>query len=157
MIPIASLLLATLLLTASLGGLSARPESTGPFSAELKHSNNKNKGGGAGGDNGGDTGGGGGGMGGFFGPGGGFGIPGFGKGFGGGYGGGFGGPNGGYNKGGIVRTTQVCKEKGPCYNKKLTCPAKCFTSYSRSGKGYGGGGGGGGCTIDCKKKCTAYC
>lgn len=151
MIPIASLLLATLLLTAS-----ARPESTGPFSAELKHSNNKNKGGGAGGDNGGDTGGGGG-MGGFFGPGGGFGIPGFGNGFGGGYGGGFGGPNGGYNKGGIVRTTQVCKEKGPCYNKKLTCPAKCFTSYSRSGKGYGGGGGGGGCTIDCKKKCTAYC
>ncbi|KAG2240634.1 hypothetical protein Bca52824_090598 [Brassica carinata] len=30
-------------------------------------------------------------------------------------------------------------------------------SFSRSGKGYGGGGGGGGCTMDCKKKCIAYC
>jgi hypothetical protein len=39
----------------------------------------------------------------------------------------------------------------------LTCPAKCFTSFSRSDEGYGGGGGGGGCTIDCKKKCSAYC
>jgi hypothetical protein len=55
-----------------------------------------------------------------------------------------------------VRPSVVCKERGPCYKKKLTCPAKCFTSYSRSGKGYGGGGGGGGCTLDCKK-CVAYC
>ncbi|KAM1033304.1 hypothetical protein FF1_036812 [Malus domestica] len=149
MIPIASLFLATLLLTASLG-ISARPGSDGPFSSALKHS--KDKGGAA-------TGGANGGLGGFFPPG--FDIPGFGKGFGngvgGGYGGGYGGPNGGYSKGGTVRTSLVCKEKGPCYKKKLTCPAKCFTSYSRSGKGYGGGGGGGGCTIDCKKKCTAYC
>nr|POE76418.1 hypothetical protein CFP56_19865 [Quercus suber] len=96
-------------------------------------------------------------MGGFFSPGGGFNIPGFGNGVGGGYGGGFGGPNGGYSKGGIIRPTVVCKDKGPCYNKKLTCPAKCFTSYSNSGKGYGGGGGGGGCTMDCKNKCIAYC
>ncbi|KAK4770766.1 hypothetical protein SAY87_031298 [Trapa incisa] len=96
-------------------------------------------------------------LGGFFGPGGGFGIPGFGSGWAGGYGGGYGGPNGGYSKGGIIRPTVVCKERGPCYNKKLTCPAKCFTSFSRSGKGYGGGGGGGGCTMDCKKKCIAYC
>lgn len=159
MIPISSLFLATLLLSASLV-ISARPESS--FSAELKHSNDKptnqnnknnNKGGGNGGNDGSS------GMGGFFGPG--FDIPGFGKGFGsgvgGGYGGGYGGPNGGYSKGGTVRTSLVCKEKGPCYKKKLTCPAKCFTSYSRSGKGYGGGGGGGGCTIDCKKKCSAYC
>lgn len=141
---------------------SARPESTGgrPYSAELKHSKGKpsdqsNKGGG-------NDGGAGGGAGGFFGPGGGFGIPGFGKGgFGsgiaGGYGGGYGGPNGGYAKGGVVRPTVVCQEKGPCYQKKLTCPAKCFTSYSRAGKGYGGGGGGGGCTMDCKKNCVAYC
>ncbi|KAI3456280.1 hypothetical protein Pfo_012943 [Paulownia fortunei] len=97
------------------------------------------------------------GMGGVFGPGGGFNIPGFGPVVGGGYGSGYGGPNGGHSKSGIIRPTVVCKEKGPCYKKKLTCPAKCFSSYGRSGKGYGYGGGGGGCTIDCKKKCTAYC
>ncbi|VVA23537.1 PREDICTED: glycine-rich [Prunus dulcis] len=165
MMPISSLFLSTLLLSASLV-ISARPEFS--FSAELKHSNDKptnqnnknnNKGGGNGGSGGNGGNDGSGGMGGFFGPG--FDIPGFGKGFGsgvgGGYGGGYGGPNGGYSKGGTVRTSLVCKEKGPCYKKKLTCPAKCFTSYSRSGKGYGGGGGGGGCTIDCKKKCSAYC
>ncbi|KAI4312160.1 hypothetical protein MLD38_037003 [Melastoma candidum] len=94
-----------------------------------------------------------------FGPG--SGIPGFGgqpwSGFGGGYGFGFGGPSGGYSRGGVVRPSVVCKQKGPCYNKKLTCPAKCFTSYSRSGKGYGAGGGGGGCTMDCEKNCVAYC
>ncbi|KAL0693775.1 hypothetical protein Bca4012_060955 [Brassica carinata] len=107
------------------------------------------------------------GSGGYFGPGTGsvpgtgFGLPGFtGKDWGnigGGYGGGYGGPTGGYSKGGVVRATVVCKEKGNCYMKKLRCPAKCFKSFSRSGKGYGGGGGGGGCTIDCKKKCVAYC
>jgi hypothetical protein len=150
--PTTSILLAFLLLTAAVS-LAARPGSGGSFSAQLKHSKGKNdKGGGNDG-----------GMGGFFGPGGGFGIPGFGKGWGGGngmgggYGLGVGGPNGGYAKGGVTRPTVVCNEKGPCYNKKLTCPAKCFTSYSNAGKGYGGGGGGGGCTMDCKKKCTAYC
>ncbi|KAG6754812.1 hypothetical protein POTOM_040610 [Populus tomentosa] len=89
--------------------------------------------------------------GGVFGSGSGLGIPGFDYGWGnvgGGYGGGFGGPKGGSSKGGVIKPSVVCKEKGPCYKKKLTCPAKCFTSYSRSGKGYGGGGGGGGCTID---------
>ncbi|GMP72595.1 hypothetical protein CsSME_00030565 [Camellia sinensis var. sinensis] len=106
--------------------------------------------------------GGGGGGGGFFGPGGGFNVPGFGNGWsngivGGGYGAGYGTPTGGYSKGGIIRPTVVCKHKGPCYNKKLMCPAKCFTSYNHSGKNDGGGGGGGGCTIDCKKKCVAYC
>ncbi|KAJ4980231.1 hypothetical protein NE237_031068 [Protea cynaroides] len=95
----------------------------------------------------------------FFGPGGGgLGIPRVGKGgFGGGYGSGYGGPGGGSSKGGVISPAVVCKERGPCYKKKVTCPAKCFTSYSRSGKNYGAGGGGGGCTIDCKKKCTAYC
>lgn len=97
------------------------------------------------------------GMGGFFGPGGGFNIPGFGPVVGGGYGSGYGGPNGGHSKSGVIRSAVVCKEKGPCYKKRLICPAKCFTSYSRSGKGYGYGGGGGGCTIDCQKKCVAYC
>ncbi|KAF2534422.1 hypothetical protein F2Q70_00032871 [Brassica cretica] len=63
----------------------------------------------------------------------------------------------GYGKGGVVRPTVTCKEKGPCNGKKLRCPARCFSSFSRSGKGYGGGGGGGGCTMDCKKKCIAYC
>lgn len=116
-----------------------------------KATNQNTKGGGYG--NGYDAG-----MGGFFGPG--SGIPGFGNGngiIGGGYGAGYGGPNGGHGKGGIIRPTVVCRERGPCYMKKLTCPKKCFTSYSRSGKGYGGGGGGGGCTMDCKKKCVAYC
>ncbi|KAG8097772.1 hypothetical protein GUJ93_ZPchr0013g33769 [Zizania palustris] len=84
---------------------------------------------------------------------GGFNMPGM----GGGWGGGYGGPSGGYSRGGVVVPTVVCSEKGPCYKKKVTCPKKCFSSYSNSGKGYGGGGGGGGCTIDCKTKCTAYC
>ncbi|XP_077211108.1 uncharacterized protein LOC143846537 [Tasmannia lanceolata] len=83
--------------------------------------------------------------GGFFGPGGNLGVPGFSI------------PEIPFGKGGTVRPTITCTEKGPCFKKKLTCPAKCFTSYSRSGKNYGGGGGGGGCTMDCKKKCIAYC
>nr|BAJ86081.1 predicted protein [Hordeum vulgare subsp. vulgare] len=91
-------------------------------------------------------------------------IPGFGSipgfnvpGMGGGWGGGYGGPDGGYARGGVAASTTVCSEKGPCYKKKLTCPKKCFSSYSGAGKGYGGGGGGGGCTVDCKTKCVAYC
>ncbi|XP_020194812.1 uncharacterized protein [Aegilops tauschii subsp. strangulata] len=85
-------------------------------------------------------------------------IPGFTvPGMGGGWGGGYGGPDGGYSRGGVAASTTVCSEKGPCYKKKLTCPKKCFSSYSGSGKGYGGGGGGGGCTVDCKTKCVAYC
>ncbi|KAG0467190.1 hypothetical protein HPP92_018181 [Vanilla planifolia] len=105
----------------------------------------------------------------FFGTGGQFNMPGFpgngngwgnpGDGYGsggGGYGAGYGGPSGGYTRGGVVRPSLVCSERGLCYKKKLTCPAKCFTSYSRAGKGYGGGGGGGGCSFDCKK-CVAYC
>lgn len=75
----------------------------------------------------------------------------------GGWGGGYGGPSGGSGTGGVVRPVVTCKVKGPCYGKKLRCPSKCFTSWSRSGKGYGGGGGGGGCSMDCKKKCTASC
>ncbi|MCD7467686.1 hypothetical protein HAX54_005251 [Datura stramonium] len=58
---------------------------------------------------------------------------------------------------GIITYSVVCKEKGPCLGKKLRCPAKCYKSYSNAGKGYGYGGGSGGCTIDCKKKCVAYC
>ncbi|PSS10275.1 Nonribosomal peptide synthetase [Actinidia chinensis var. chinensis] len=154
---ITTFLLAFLLTTASLS-LATRTEPAGSSQAQPKPSKEKghhqNKGGGGGND--------GGSPGGFFGPGGGFNIPGFGSGWGngvvgGGYGGGYGGPTGGYSKGGIIRPTIVCKDKGPCYKKKLICPAKCFTSYSRSGKNYGSGGGGGGCTMDCKKKCIAYC
>ena len=151
-----SLLLTLLLIITAFSTLSfsTRPGSEGPFYDELKNSKNK-----GGSNNNNNNNGNGGGIGGFFGSVPGFGnIPGFGNGvIGGGYGSGYGGPNGGSSKGGIIRPTVVCKDKGPCYNKKLTCPAKCFTSYSRSGKGYGGGGGGGGCTMDCKKKCTAYC
>ncbi|XVF27706.1 hypothetical protein REPUB_Repub14bG0131500 [Reevesia pubescens] len=148
MSPKITFILAVLLITASLSAAARPDDSFEPLSsAYQKHKkgskpSNQN--------------------GGFFGPGPGFGIPGFEKGWGdgilgGGYGAGFGGPNGGYSKGGVVRPTVVCKEKGPCYNKKLTCPAKCFTSFSHSGNGYGNGGGGGGCTMDCKKKCVAYC
>ncbi|CAN4087121.1 unnamed protein product [Withania somnifera] len=72
----------------------------------------------------------------------------------GGFGFGPGGPKTGYAKGGIIRPTIVCKDKGPCLGKKLRCPSKCFKSFSRAGKGYGYGGG---CTMDCKKKCFAYC
>jgi hypothetical protein len=92
-----------------------------------------------------------------------FNIPGMGgigngiPGLGGGWGGGSGGPAGGYSRGGVVVSSVVCSQKGPCYGKRVTCPRKCFGSYSGAGKGYGGGGGGGGCTFDCKVKCTAYC
>lgn len=99
-----------------------------------------------------------------FDPAGGFSIPGFGNGnpfnvpgFAGGWGGGSSGSNGGHAYGGVVEPSVVCSDKGPCYKKKVTCPKKCFSSYSRSGKNYGAGGGGGGCTIDCKKKCIGYC
>ncbi|KAL3522212.1 hypothetical protein ACH5RR_015046 [Cinchona calisaya] len=147
-------LLAFLLITATFS-FAVRPDPDHHPESTKDTKPQKNIGGGSGG--GGDDGG----YGGFFGPGGGFNIPGFGNigggGEGGGYGAGYGGPTGGYGKGGIIRPTVVCKEKGPCYKKKLTCPAKCFSSYSRSGKGYGAGGGGGGCTIDCEKKCIAYC
>lgn len=150
-------LLALLLLTSTTLSFSTRPDSEGPFKTQSKDSKGKpdNKKNGKGGGNDG-------GMGGFFGPGGGFGVPGLGNGWGngiigGGYGAGYGGPTGGYSKGGVIRPTVVCKEKGPCYKKKLTCPAKCFSSFSKSGKNYGAGGGGGGCTMDCKKKCIAYC
>ncbi|KAF8029868.1 hypothetical protein BT93_E2324 [Corymbia citriodora subsp. variegata] len=141
-----SLLAISLLLVSAVSPASGRPDS---FGTDRKSSKGKA----AGSDNG---------LGGFFGSGGGFGdIPGLGNGWGngisGGYGAGYGGPGGGYSKGGVIRPTVVCKEKGPCYKKKLTCPAKCFTSFSHSGQGYGGGGGGGGCTMDCKKKCIAYC
>ncbi|KAL7213146.1 hypothetical protein ACSBR2_015788 [Camellia fascicularis] len=144
---ITTFLIAVLLTTLTLS-IATRPEPTG-------YNPTTNKGGSGDGSNGG--------LGAFMGPGGGFNIPGFGNGWGngpvsgGGYGSGYGGPNGGYSKSGTIRPTVVCKEKGPCYKKKLSCPAKCFSSYSRSGKNYGGGGGGGGCTIDCKKKCVAYC
>ncbi|XP_039131225.1 glycine-rich protein DOT1-like [Dioscorea cayenensis subsp. rotundata] len=77
--------------------------------------------------------------------------------YGGGYGSGYGGPGGGYSHHGVVRPSVVCTERGPCYKKRVTCPAKCFTSYSHSGKNGGGGGGGGGCSIDCKKHCVGYC
>ncbi|KAL5986914.1 hypothetical protein ACLOJK_015249 [Asimina triloba] len=141
------LLLSALLLIAAFStSYASHPDSDSLYSSRLKKSPTP-----AGGE------------GGFFGSGAGFNvlgfgpIPGFGKGMSGGYGGGYGGPSGGHAKGGVVRPTVTCMDRGPCYKKKLQCPAKCFTSYSRSGKNYGAGGGGGGCTMDCKNKCVAYC
>ncbi|KAJ6791489.1 cold shock protein-1 precursor [Iris pallida] len=139
----ATLLLASLLCALILSSTSARD-----IDAELNESKKSNNGvgnPGYGSD-----------PGSYFGPGGGFGVPGWGN-AGGGYGSGAGGSGGGYSRNGVVPPSVVCSEKGPCYKKKLTCPAKCFTSYSRSGRNGGGGGGGGGCTMDCKKKCVAYC
>ncbi|XP_057428925.1 glycine-rich cell wall structural protein-like [Lotus japonicus] len=152
--PVTIFLLFTLVLLIASASVETRPDSTGASQPKKDKRNNNNQGDGSNY--------GGGGAGGFFGPGGGFTMPGFGSGFGngiigGGYGGGYGSPSGGRSKNGVVRSTVVCKDKGPCFQKKVTCPAKCFSSFSRSGKGYGGGGGGGGCTIDCKKKCIAYC
>lgn len=143
----ALLLFSLLLAAAAAGSFAARD-----FQAELAEAKSKGHGGSAGAGGvpgiGSD-------VGGFFGPGngGGFSIPGIGSGWGAGYGG----PAGGYARGGVVRPSVVCSDRGPCYKKKLICPAKCFSSYSRSGKGFGGGGGGGGCVIDCKKRCAAYC
>ncbi|KNA05117.1 hypothetical protein SOVF_193250 [Spinacia oleracea] len=142
--------LLTLLIITTISSLTGATRSN----PNSKGTKSKSKGGGAGfgggsGDSGDD----------FFGPGGGFGIPGYNDPgmFGGGYGYGYGSPSGGHGKSGTVRPSVVCKETGPCYMKKLRCPAKCFYSFSRAGKGYGGGGGGGGCTMDCKKNCIAYC
>ncbi|XP_039004633.1 uncharacterized protein LOC120131792 [Hibiscus syriacus] len=62
--------------------------------------------------------------------------------------------SGGYDfNGGSV----VCNQKGPCYKKKLTCPAKCYTSVTKSGKGFHASASGGGCTMDCEKTCKAFC
>ncbi|XP_039049324.1 uncharacterized protein LOC120190299 [Hibiscus syriacus] len=50
----------------------------------------------------------------------------------------------------------VCDEPGPCYKKKLTCPAKCYGSVNKSGSGFSASAGAGGCSMDCKT-CTATC
>ncbi|XP_020095307.1 interleukin enhancer-binding factor 3-like [Ananas comosus] len=88
----------------------------------------------------------------------GFNVPGYGSwGNTGGYGSGYGGPGGGYARNGVAPPSVVCSEWGPCYMKRVTCPANCFTSYSHYGRNGGGGGGGGGCSIDCSKHCVGYC
>lgn len=135
-----------LLCTLVLAGAN-REETAGGFEEELRKANN-------GPDSDGDPFGGI--PGGFF-PGGGFPFPRFGPGFGGGYGAGYGGPGGGYSRSGVYRPTVTCNIPGPCYGKRLVCPSSCFRSFGGSGKGYGYGGGGGGCTMDCRKKCIAYC
>ncbi|WMV16089.1 hypothetical protein MTR67_009474 [Solanum verrucosum] len=117
-----------------------KPKKGETGNGEVRNNNGKNNGDGA--------------FGGIFGPGGGFNIPGLGGGV---FGGGFGSPKGGYGKSGAVSSSVVCKENGPCLGMKLICPAKCYKAYSSAGKGYGFGGGSGGCTMDCKKKCLAYC
>ncbi|XP_078446988.1 uncharacterized protein LOC144715860 [Wolffia australiana] len=58
---------------------------------------------------------------------------------------------------GAWQPSVVCSERGPCFQKRLTCPARCFTSYTRHSKNFAGGGGGGGCTFDCKRSCAAIC
>uniref|UniRef100_J3MIA2 Uncharacterized protein n=1 Tax=Oryza brachyantha TaxID=4533 RepID=J3MIA2_ORYBR len=66
------------------------------------------------------------------------------------------GAGGGYAHHEATAPSTVCMEKGPCYKKRLTCPDKCFKSFSFKGKHGGGGGGGGGCSFDCNK-CEATC
>ncbi|KAI3900445.1 hypothetical protein MKW92_040579 [Papaver armeniacum] len=105
----------------------------------------------------------GGGQGVSFGTAGDFEIPGFGRGWGSdgvigsGYGAGYGSPTGGYSKGGVIRPIVVCKQRGPCFHKKVICPAKCSTSYSHSGKHHGADAGSGRCTINCQLKCISFC
>ncbi|XP_062188527.1 cold shock domain-containing protein 4-like [Phragmites australis] len=82
-----------------------------------------------------------------------FGGPQGGPGFFGGWG--EGGP--GYRRSAVVPPSTVCAEKGPCHGKRLTCPAKCFSSFSYKDKHGSGGGGGGGCSFDCTKHCVASC
>lgn len=74
-------------------------------------------------------------------------------------GGGWGAWGAGYGGAGgheMARPSTVCMEKGACYKKRLTCPEKCFKSFSFKDKHGGGGGGGGGCSFDCNK-CEATC
>ncbi|CAN6170786.1 unnamed protein product [Urochloa humidicola] len=65
----------------------------------------------------------------------------------------------GYRRGAVVPPSVVCTEQGPCHGKRLTCPARCFRSYSYKSAhgGGGGGGGGGGCSFDCTTRCAATC
>ncbi|RLN33081.1 eggshell protein 2A-like [Panicum miliaceum] len=63
----------------------------------------------------------------------------------------------GYRRGAPVPPSMVCAEQGPCRGKRLTCPARCFRSFSYKGKNGGGGGGGGGCSFDCASRCVATC
>ena len=63
----------------------------------------------------------------------------------------------GYRRGAVVPPSMVCAEQGPCRGKRLTCPARCFRSFSYKGKNGGGGGGGGGCSFDCTTRCVATC
>ncbi|CAM0146956.1 unnamed protein product [Urochloa decumbens] len=63
----------------------------------------------------------------------------------------------GYRRGAVVPPSVVCAEKGPCQGKRLTCPARCFRSYSYKSAHGGGGGGGGGCSFDCTSRCAATC
>ncbi|KAE8812256.1 glycine-rich cell wall structural protein-like [Hordeum vulgare] len=90
-------------------------------------------------------------------PGGVRGAGGIGAGFSGGWGAGGVGPGGGFARRGVVQPSMVCAEQGPCYQQRLTCPSKCFSSYSYHGKNGGGGGGGGGCSFDCTSRCEAHC
>ncbi|CAN6202923.1 unnamed protein product [Urochloa humidicola] len=105
-------------------------------------------------------------AGGFFGGGGG--MPWFGPGGGGGgavpggaaaggFFGGWGEGGLGYQRGAVVPPSVVCAEEGPCHGKRLTCPARCFRSYSYKSAHGGGGGGGGGCSFDCTTRCAATC
>ncbi|RCV09371.1 hypothetical protein SEVIR_2G026900v4 [Setaria viridis] len=75
----------------------------------------------------------------------------------GGFFGGWGEGGRGYRRGAVVPPSMVCAEQGPCRGKRLTCPARCFRSFSYKGAHGGGGGGGGGCSFDCTTRCVATC
>ncbi|KAJ1287596.1 hypothetical protein BS78_02G021900 [Paspalum vaginatum] len=88
---------------------------------------------------------------------GGRGAPGGAGGFFGGAGWGEGGGGLGYRRGAVVPPSTVCPRDGPCRGKRLTCPARCFRTFSYRDKNGGGGGGGGGCSFDCTSRCAATC
>ncbi|WVZ61726.1 hypothetical protein U9M48_011555 [Paspalum notatum var. saurae] len=73
------------------------------------------------------------------------------------FGGGWGEGGLGYRRGAVVPPSTVCAQDGPCRGKRLTCPARCFRTFSYRGKNGGGGGGGGGCSFDCTSRCAATC
>ena len=73
---------------------------------------------------------------------------------GGGFFGGWGEGGLGYRRGAVVPPSTVCPQDGPCHGKRLTCPPRCFRTFSYGDKNVGGGGG---CSFDCTERCAATC
>ncbi|ESQ50545.1 hypothetical protein EUTSA_v10022963mg [Eutrema salsugineum] len=75
----------------------------------------------------------------------------------GGFGGMFHGFPGFHGNGDLMNPTHTCTVQGPCYGKKLTCPAECYKSTNVEKEGYKSTSKSGGCSMDCTEKCIAHC